>query len=188
MKKLLLVASVTSAISLVNTAYAATNGTVNFSGKLTDQTCQVTLNDGSSASGTITLRTVSKLDLPNLNSTAGKTPFTLKITGCKASATAYGITAYFPNNENIYGKNLVNKATGTTAATGVSLQLLYTPNGTEKQIPLGWSSGQYEFQTIPANTTSATMNYAVRYVNTGGTGSVTAGKVTGVAIYELAYK
>ena len=188
MKKLLLAASATAAISLVNTANAATSGTVNFSGKLNDQTCQVTLNDGSSASGTVTLRTVSKTDLPNLNSTAGKTPFTLKLTGCKASTTAFGVTAYFPNNENIYNQKLVNKETGATAATGVSLQLLYTPNGTEKTIPLGWSSGQYDYQTIAANTTSATMNYAVRYIYTGGSGSVKSGKVTGIAIYELYYK
>jgi major type 1 subunit fimbrin (pilin) len=59
MKKLLLVASVTAAISLVNTANAATSGTVNFSGKLNDQTCQVVLNNGS-ASGTVTLPTVPK--------------------------------------------------------------------------------------------------------------------------------
>jgi major type 1 subunit fimbrin (pilin) len=188
MKKLLLIAFATAAISQVNTVNAATNGTVNFSGKLTDQTCQVTLNDGSSASGTVTLRTVSKLELPNLNSTAAKTPFKLKLTGCKASTTAFGVTAYFPDNENINAKNLVNKETGASAATGVSLQLLYTPNGTEKTIPLGWSSGQYDFQTIPANTSSATMAYAVRYINTGGTGSVKAGKVTGIAIYELYYK
>jgi major type 1 subunit fimbrin (pilin) len=63
MKKLLLVASVTAAISLVNTANAATSGTVNFSGKLNDQTCQVVLNNGS-ASGTVTLPTVPKERLP----------------------------------------------------------------------------------------------------------------------------
>jgi major type 1 subunit fimbrin (pilin) len=62
MKKLLL-ASVTAAISLVNAANAATSGTVNFSGKLNDQTCQVVLN--MSASGTVTLPTVPKERLPS---------------------------------------------------------------------------------------------------------------------------
>jgi major type 1 subunit fimbrin (pilin) len=60
MKSLLLVPVVITAISLVNTANAATNGTVNFSGKLNDQTCQVVLNNGSSASGIVTLPTVPK--------------------------------------------------------------------------------------------------------------------------------
>ncbi|WP_354692724.1 fimbrial protein [Phytobacter sp. RSE-02] len=185
MKKLLLVASVTAAISLVNTASAATNGTVNFSGKLTDQTCQVKLNDGTSASGTVRLPTVSKSALASNGDVAGKTPFQLKIIDCKASATAFGIIAYFPNNENINARTLVNKETGVTAATGVSLQLIYKMGTTDKVIPLGWSVGNYDAQIIPANTTSATMNYAVRYINTGGTGSVKSGKVTGIAIYEL---
>jgi major type 1 subunit fimbrin (pilin) len=29
----------------------------------------------------------------------GKTPFTLKLTGCKASTTAFGVLAYFPSNQ-----------------------------------------------------------------------------------------
>lgn len=132
MKKLLLIASATAAISLVNTVNAATNGTVNFNGKLTDQTCQVTLNDGTSASGTVKLPTIPKSALAGNGDVAGKTPFKLKLTGCKASTTAFGVTAYFPNNENINARTLVNKETGATAATGVSLQLLYKMGTTEK--------------------------------------------------------
>ncbi|MEH4625745.1 fimbrial protein [Phytobacter diazotrophicus] len=189
MKRLLLVISATATISLLNIANAATSGTVDFSGKLTDQTCQVTLNDGSSASGTVVMHTVSKSELLPLNATAGRTPFTLKLTGCKASTTAFGVTAYFPNNPaNISDRKLINKETGATAATGVGLELIFTQNGIEQVIPLGWDSSQYNFQTIAANTTSATMNYAVRYVKTSDAGSVKAGKVTGIAIYELYYK
>lgn len=122
MKKLFLVTSVTAAIPLVNTAYAATNGTVNFNGKLTDQTCQVTLNDGTSASGTVTLPTLPKSGLAGNGDVAGKTSFKLKIRGCKVSTTSFSLIAYFPNKENINAPNMVNKETGATAATGVSLQ------------------------------------------------------------------
>ena len=66
MKTLLLAASVAAAISLVNTASAATNGTVTFSGKLNDQTCQVTLNDGTSGSGTVVLPSVSRVAIENV--------------------------------------------------------------------------------------------------------------------------
>ena len=196
MKKLLLVASVTAAISLVNAGNAATNGTVNFSGKLNDQTCQVTLNDGSSASGTVTLRTVSKTDLPNLNSTAGKTPFTLKLTGCKASTTSFGVLAYFPNSTYIqttssYGF-LKNMETGATAADGVMLTIYKKDGTTEKQINLGKpiTDSNYQYTTVAANATSATLEYNVNYINYRNTGSspVTAGKVKGIAIYELAYQ
>jgi major type 1 subunit fimbrin (pilin) len=196
MKKLLLVASVTAAISLLNTANAATNGTVNFSGKLNDQTCQVVLNNGSSASGSVTLPTVSKEKLSAKYNQAGRTPFTLKLTGCKASTTSFGVLAYFPETAYIedahnYGF-LKNLETGATAADGVMLTI-YQKNGTtEKQINLGEpiTDSGYQYTTVAANATSVTMEYSVRYINyriTGGT-PVTAGKVKGIAVYELAYQ
>ncbi|WP_354692729.1 fimbrial protein [Phytobacter sp. RSE-02] len=190
MKSLLLVPVVITAISLVNTASAATNGTVNFSGKLNDQTCQVVLNNGSSASGTVELPTVSKELLKSSFTTAGKTAFTLNLTGCKASATAFGVTAYFPPNSiYINGQTLKNIATGADAATGVSLQLLQKNGTTETAVPLGQPANYstYKYFTVAANATSATMNYAVKYINTA-IGPVTAGKVKGIAIYELAYQ
>ncbi|MEH4625747.1 fimbrial protein [Phytobacter diazotrophicus] len=191
MKNLFLVASVTAAISLLNTANAATNGTVNFSGKLNDQTCQVVLNNGSSASGTVTLPTVPKERLSWIFAQTGNTPFTLKLTGCKASTTSFGVLAYFPATAYIQsvGANLgflKNLETGTTAADGVMLTI-YQKNGTtEKQINLGRpiTDANYQYTTVAANATSATMEYNVRYINYRTTGSspVTAGKVKGMAV------
>jgi major type 1 subunit fimbrin (pilin) len=187
MKSLLLVPVVITAISLVNTANAATNGTVNFSGKLNDQTCQVVLNNGSSASGTVTLPTVSK-ELLTSDST-GKTPFTLTLTGCKASSTEFGVTAYFPatayTDSGSFFKNL---ETGTTAAERVALEILQKsvpPRGLRIGKPI--TDASYKYTTIAAGATSATMYYNVAYVNVTS-GAITAGKVKGIAIYELAYQ
>ena len=196
MKKLLLVASVTAAISLVNTASAATSGTVNFNGKLNDQTCQVVLNNSSSASGTVTLPTVPKEKLATRYAQAGKTPFTLKLTGCKASTTSFGVLAYFPNSPYIqttsaYGF-LKNMESSSTAADGVMLTIYKKDGTTEKQINLGKSitDFSYQYTTVAANATSATLEYNVNYINYRTTGSspATAGKVKGIAIYELAYQ
>ena len=197
MKSLLLVPVVITAISLVNTANAATNGTVNFSGKLNDQTCQVVLNNGSSASGTVQLPTVSKELLTSGGGrTAGKTPFTLTLTGCKASTTSFGVLAYFPNSPYIqttsaYGF-LKNMESSSTAADGVMLTIYKKDGTTEKQINLGKSitDSSYQYTTVAANATSATLEYNVNYINYRTTGSspATAGKVKGIAIYELAYQ
>lgn len=186
MKTLLLVVTITATLSLVNKVSAATDGTVNFSGKLSDQTCQVTLNDGTSASGTVKLPTVPK---SSLDTKPGRTPFTLKLTNCQASATAFGVTAYFPPNAaNIYDRKLINKETGANAASGVSLEIGQNINGVDKIINLGWELSQNKefYTTVNANTTSATMKYFTHYVKNGD--PVKAGKVTGVAVYELAYQ
>ncbi|PXW53360.1 major type 1 subunit fimbrin (pilin) [Grimontella sp. AG753] len=195
MKSLLLVPMVITAISLVNTVNAATSGTVNFSGKLTDQTCQVVLNNGTSASGTVTLPTVSKELLTGGGGyTAGKTPFTLTLTGCKASTTTFGVTAYFP--ETAYtdsGGHLKNIETGTTAANRVVLEIVQKNGTTETVLKIGKpiTDASYQFTTVAAGATSVTMHYAVRYKNTWVSGSqynTTPGKVKGIAIYELAYQ
>ncbi|MBY6255270.1 type 1 fimbrial protein [Phytobacter diazotrophicus] len=192
MKQLLLVASVTTAISLANITNAATNGTVNFSGKLNDQTCQVTLNDGSSASGIVVLPTVPKEKLDATLSTAGKTPFTLKLTGCKASTTAFGVTAYFPNNSYSAPTTgvLLNQETGATAAAFVNLQILQKIGTTETAVHIGKpiTDTSYKFTTVAANSSSATMNYAVQYINSYSGVTIKPGKVKGIAIYELAYQ
>jgi len=195
MKSLFLVPVVITAISLVNTANAATNGTVNFSGKLTDQTCQVVLNNGTSASGTVTLPTVPKENIPNKYDTTGKTAFTLKLSGCKASSTEFGVLAYFPptaytdtTNSVNYGV-LKNVETGTTAAEGVALAINQTIGGIEKKLNVGLpiTDLNYRYTTIAVGTTSATLQYNVEYVN-HTTGAIKAGKVKGIAIYELAYQ
>lgn len=190
MKKILLVASIASAMSLANVANAATGGTITFTGKISDQTCQVVLNGSASATGTVTLRTVPKSYLATVGSTAGSEDFTLDLTGCNSSATAFGVTAYFPDNSaniDTATSTLKNKETGTTAATNVGLELVDFASGVA--VPLGKSISDtgYKFTTVAANATSATMKYSVRYKN-NGSGAATAGLVKGVAVYELAYQ
>jgi len=191
MKKTLLAAAVISAFSLVNAAHAANNGTITFTGKLTDQTCSVVLNGGSSASGTVALQTLQVSKIATAGGTAGKTYFTLNLSGCKSVTTAFGVTAYFPNNatyvSSYYGL-LNNQQTGATAATYVGLELLQVNGATETVVPLGKdiTDTGYKYTTVAANTTSATLNYAVQYKNPWST-ATTAGLVKGIAIYELAY-
>lgn len=196
MKTLRLVATITTALSLVNTVSAATNGTVNFSGKLTDHTCQVVLNNGTSASGSVTLPTVSKDKLTAKFDQAGTTPFTLNLSDCNASSSAFGVLAYFPPTTYI-GQNgslgfLKNLETGSTAADGVMLTIYKKDGATETQINLGKpiTDSNYQFTTVAANATSATLEYSVRYINyrNSSDAPVTAGKVKGIAVYELAYQ
>ena len=56
MKKVLLAASIASALCMSNVAQAATGGTITFEGKITDQTCEVTV-DGTNADATVVLPT-----------------------------------------------------------------------------------------------------------------------------------
>lgn len=193
MKKILLVASIASAMSLANVANAATGGTITFNGKISDQTCQVVLNGGSSATGSVKLPTVPKSALAATNNTAGQTPFSLDLTGCTSATTAFGVTAYFPDNStniDTATSTLKNLETGGTAATNVGLELLHEAvAGTKTAVPLGKaiSDTGYKYTTVAANATTAKMQYHVQYKN-NGSAAATAGLVRGVAVYELAYE
>lgn len=191
MKSILLIFSLTVITSIVNVAHAASKGTITFSGKLSDQTCSVVVNGGTSATGTVKLPTMQINLLGTLNATAGKTSFDLNLSGCKASTTAFGITAYFPNNSYIdtTTKTLINQETGTTAATNVNLELYQVNGTTETKVPLGAaiSDTSYKYTTVAVNATTATMKYAVQYKNITGV-AATAGLVKGIALYELAYQ
>ncbi len=187
MKKVLLAASIASALCMANVAQAATGGTITFNGKITDQTCQVKVN-GLSETETITLSAVPKSALGSSGDTAGKSAFTLDLSGCTVATAAYGVTAFFPDNAaNIDSANkiLKNKA-ATDPAANVGLELLQNIGGTETAVPLGQGSGHvdYKYVTMAIGDVSKTMNYAVQYKATGVAG---AGNVQGVAVYELAY-
>lgn len=191
MKKVLLAVSIASALSLANMAHAASGGTITFEGKIIDQTCQAGIDGSTNASATVKMGGVQKSDLATAGSVKGETPFTISLTGCKAQAAAWGVTAYFPDNAaNIDSTNQVlkNQETGTGAATNVGLELLQVVNGVKTTVPLGKAVTNPGYVYFPqaATATSATLNYKVQYKAIGGAAS--EGKVKGLAVYELAYQ
>src|SRR4051812_2985019 len=96
----------------------ASDGTISFSGSLTDATCVIKVNN-TSANGSVGLPAVSKASLASSGLVAGATTFTLNLTGCTTGKT---INAYFeagPTVNSVTG-NLVNGGT----AGNVEVQLL----------------------------------------------------------------
>lgn len=57
----------------------ASDGIINFNGKVVDQSCSV---DTASQNLTVTLPTVATTSLGTVSKTTGMTPFYIKLTGC----------------------------------------------------------------------------------------------------------
>lgn len=103
MKKVILAASIASALSLFNVAHA-NSGTIDFDGEIVDATCDVVINDGTSTVTTVLLPAVSKNLLSATNSVAGKTAFRLMLSNCKDFSTLTGksVAAYYkPDATNV---------------------------------------------------------------------------------------
>lgn len=158
-------------------AYGA-DGTINFTGSLTDATCLVKVNN-TSANGTVGLPAVSKLNLASTGIVAGATAFTLNLSGCTTGKT---VNAYFeagPTVDTVTG-NLVNGG----SAGNVQVQLL---TGAGVPIAVG-SSGQATTAgigtTASPSVTGGTLNYIAQYYATGAS---TSGSVTTSVTYSLTY-
>ncbi|WP_145492215.1 fimbrial protein [Yersinia rohdei] len=158
-------------------AMAASNNTITFQGEVTAQTCSVSVN-GVDANPMVLLPTVSSSDLDASGKTAGKTTFTLGVTGCASSAADIDIKTVFVANQVTTSGNLGN--TGT--ATNVELQLLKDAT-TTTGINLNSNVAQ-DGIVLKAGDTSAEHDFAVQYYATGQAGP---GSVIGSVQYAVSY-
>lgn len=190
MKKVLLAASIASALSLFNFAHA-NSGTIDFDGEVVDATCDVVVNDGSATVTTVTLPAVSKGLLAGANSVAGKTAFRLMLSNCKdfSGLTGKSVAAYYkPDATNVdSATGLLNNTATTGAATNVQLQLLDGTNNSEIMVGFANQMTSAGFVSIAGTEpTTAVLPYFVQYKSVAG--GATAGDVKGTVAFDLMYK
>ncbi|MGE8143988.1 fimbrial protein [Pseudomonas frederiksbergensis] len=185
-RTLLAFAALTS--SLAMSVAQANDGTINFTGELTAQTCTSTVN-GSATTQTVALPRLSTASLATTGQTAGATNFTIELSRCTATiATAAAFFEAGPGVDSTT-KNVKN-ATGT--ARNVQFQLLDSAGtvikaGDTSQTGAGGTARTPMVVTTGASPTgSATLPYAVQYVATGG--AATVGTVVGSVVYSINYQ
>ena len=180
MNKLIISAAIAAAFAM--NAQAASNGVINFKGKIVDQTCDV-LIDGQASPATVTLPTVSTSTLVNQGDVTGQTNFNIELSNCTAAGAVF---AYFENGSTVDAttKRLKNTLTGATAADKVQLQLIDGTNGNPIQ------TGNTNQITATSKVTidssmAAVLPYAVEYYSLGGT---TAGDVESSVSFTIHYQ
>lgn len=172
MKKIILA---TSAIILGSAAAHAADGTVTITGKITDKTCSI---DAKSKDLTVALPTVSVTSLAASGQTAGRTPFTINLTGCSEGKVA---TYFEPGDTVDFSSGRLNTTGG---ATNVQVQLLGDNN---QVIPvLAKTAGtQLNSQEVSVSAGgSAALNYYAEYYAKDKT---TAGDVKTSVKYTIVY-
>lgn len=186
-KKTIIALSLLSAVSAVS-AHAASTGTITFNGELTDSTCDVTINDGTTADGTVTLPTLSVSELAAKSEVAGKTDFHMNLTKCSpVTGAGSTVSAFFEQGATVDSQtgNLLNTLNDDTGAKNVQLQLL-DGSKSYSAIKAGSSSQVTDAGYVAvAEDGTAYLPYAVQYFATNKT---TAGKVTSSVVYSLQYK
>lgn len=156
------------------------DGTIQFTGKITAQTCTINGNGSGSKDFTVALPVVSTTTLSAAGKTAGRTPFNISLTGCT------------PDSGNVH--TFFEAGTTTDATTGnlivdaggagnVQIGLL---NGSDASaIKAGFADAAQNSHVVAINSGSATLPYFAQYV---ATGAATAGAANSRVMYTIAYE
>jgi len=173
---------IAAAIGFATTQAAlAVDGTIDFTGEITANTCTVQIDNNSTGSGIVTLPTISASAMPTPNSVVGTTAFNIMLSNCSI-ATDTTVSAYFE-------PGAYTTATGRLAqshpsgADNVEIQLL---NSEQNIINTMGEAGNQNDTAVAMNTgeTSATLTYYAQYFSTG---VVTPGPVTSQVSYSIIY-
>lgn len=163
-------------------AAQAADGTINFVGSVTAQTCTINAADKNL---TVTLPTVSTSSLNVANNTAGRTAFQIRLTGCTTTGTGIltKTRAYFEPGSTV--DTTTNKLKNMTSGGATNVQIgLLNSDGTEIKAGAPKDTQGGTFVTIPSSG-NVNLDYAAQYV---ATGVATAGAVTSSVAYTLEYQ
>ena len=165
---------------LTSQVYADDIGTITINGALKSPTCDAKINNGA-ANGTVTLPSVTTSALASAAQVAGKTPFSLNLTGCDPAGSVH---PYFQSNQatvSATSGRLLNTATLAPAAF-VELQLLNANDGVVNLS--GGAAAQNAGESKVDATGAATLNFSIEYYAVQQT---TAGAVSSTLTYVINY-
>nr|WP_315413578.1 type 1 fimbrial protein [uncultured Pseudomonas sp.] len=159
----------------------AADGTINFTGSLTDTTCTITVGGSVSPSvAAVKLPSSTAAKLAKAGDVDGQTGFNVELSACAGTATT--AAAIFASGGNVDPVSGNLKNTGT--ASNVMLQLLDSTSG--KTIKAGDASQMTSTSRVNLNADGATvLPYAVQYF---ATGAATAGTVISAVTYSVDYQ
>lgn len=179
MKKLYIYTTLAASMLFSIQSANAYDGKIEFTGKITGQTC--TINANSTKDFSVNLPTVSTATLQTAGTVAGRTPFTISLTAC--NPTSGTITTYFePGTTVDTATGRLNADTGKGHATNVQLELL---NADNTPIIVGSTlAASGSKPTDVPQTGVVNLSYAVQYK---ATGAATEGNVNSRVNYTLIY-
>lgn len=176
MNKLLISAALIAGFAIAGTA-SAVDGTITITGAVNTSTCKIN-GANSPAAIAVTLPTVSTTALNAAAAVAGRTPFSIALTGCGALTKA---TTFFEPGPTVQTDGNLKNATGS--ATGVEVQLL---NGADfSAIALNSASGSQNSTQATLTGGAGTLNYYAQYYATAAAG---AGSVATSVQFSMIYQ
>ncbi|WP_075182350.1 fimbrial protein [Pantoea sp. 1.19] len=172
MKKIASLATVISFGGAIFGLHAA-DGTIQFTGNITDTACVV---ETASSSQTVALGTVASTAFSSAGSTAGAKPFTINLSNCPAAVTSAAVR--FDGSLNTANSSILALNSGEDAANvGVAIY----EQDSSTLIPIGSDSASFPLSASGINT----LNFVAKYYATAT--PVGAGSANATASFTIAY-
>ena len=179
MKSKVIIALVIGAFASASQLAFAADGTINFTGAISANTCTIDGNGAGSKNFNVLMPTVGVDTLNEAGQTAGSTPFSIRLSACTPD-TGMVHTLFEPGaNGNAATGNLTTTAGG---ATNVEIRLL---NSDETPINVTVPDAAQNSKAVSLNSGEATLNYLAQYFAVGQAG---AGTVNATAKYTIIYQ
>lgn len=161
MKKLLTIASALALGSIATQAFAS-DGTINFTGTISNVTCTLAAAGGGTT-GTVTLPTVTQSALKAAGDTAGATQFSIKLSGCTGTPAPTQAAAWFETGPEVNAAGRLVTTIADTATDTLSIAIYNTTSPTPIVIGQGDGSIGSSGSKFPITSGNATLNYQARY-------------------------
>ena len=152
------------------------DGTITITGTVNSSTCKINGGNGP-ATIDVALPTVSTTSLNAAGAVAGRTPFSIALTGCGSLTKA---TTFFEPGPTVLSDGHLKNASGN--ATGVEVELL---NNDFSSINLAGAPGSQNSQQATLASGAATLNYYAQYYATAAAG---AGSVSTSVQFTMLYQ
>ncbi|CAB3875364.1 fimbrial protein [Achromobacter mucicolens] len=179
MKSKAIIALVIGAFASTSQLAFASDGTINFTGAISANTCTIDGNGTGSKNFNVLMPTVGVDSLTAAGQTAGTTPFTIRLTAC-TPGTGMVHTLFEPGaNGNAATGNLTIAAGG---AANVEIRLL---NGDATPISVTVADEAQNSKAVSLANGEATLHYQAQYFALGQAG---AGNVNATAKYTIIYQ
>lgn len=171
MNKTIIAMAILAGSALASVAQAA-DGTINFTGNITDVACTVTPG---TKTQTVNLGTISSSGFGGAGSVSGASRFSVSLTSCPASVTTASVV--FDGQPDTTNSSLLALTPGGASNVGVGI---YEEDSTTL-IPVASRSATKSLSTA----TDTTFNFIAKYVATGAT--VSAGAANAVSDFTISY-
>lgn len=152
------------------------DGTITINGLVVANSCVVNANGTGTNNATVTLPTVYTGALSAAGNVAGKTGFSISVSGCDPNLS--NVSTYWSGANVQTDGNLKN----TAATNNVEVQLL---NAGGTAMTLNGAQGSQGSQVVSLSGGAATLNYSAQYY---ATAAATPGRVGSTVSFTLVYQ